>query len=175
MTVEERKFLNHLIGIEGYVLGLKAREPGWFYDNFAEFNQLLQQMNNLNTENPEIIKIMSMLQSEIVKAKDLIENPIRTPEEQQFYRHIVGINSYIWETKATNPYYIFDNVPEVDGLLLRVSELETQDPDILAIMNYITKDTKKVIMITKGPEAAEMYQQRLEVLNIGVEEKEKTR
>ena len=47
-------------------------------------------------------------------------------------------------------------------VLLRVSELETQDPDILAIMNYITKDIKKVIMITKGPEAAEMYQQRLE-------------
>ena len=69
MTVEERKFLNHLIGIEGYVLGLKARNQDGSKDNFAEFNQLLQQMNNLNTENPEIIKIMSMLQSEIVKAK----------------------------------------------------------------------------------------------------------
>lgn len=62
--------------------------------------------------------------------------------------------------------YVFNNINEVKGLLEKFSKLKTNDPDIIAIMNIITKDIKATINIRSGIEAAEEYQSRLDYLGV---------
>jgi hypothetical protein len=128
-------------------------------------------------------EIMFFLQNEISKFRNNMINPIRTSEEERFYRKIVGINSYIFETKENNSAYVFDNKNEVNGLpaenevgglLAEFKELNTQDPDILAIMHIITRDIKLTILLDsikemkleEGKEKAAEYQAKLDSLGI---------
>jgi hypothetical protein len=173
---EEFRLLQKMIGVKCYVDNLKYSEHnpeiGYLYDNKTEFDSLLQQMNELGTKNEKMVEIMLSLQSDIEEVERRKQSPVRNPEEEAFYRHIVGINSYIRETKQREPGYIFDNIPEVEGLLSRLGELNTQDHDILAIMDAITKDIKKVIAIISEENAAQ-YQERLNTLNIGINAQQK--
>jgi len=164
---QENDLLNKMRGVAKYVIGLKEREPGYFYDNFDQFNSLMEEMKALEGQNLDMMDIMLFLQVDIEIVKDRMKNPIRTPEEEKFYRHIVGVNSYIWETKQRDNSYIFDAIGEVDDLLYDLEELNTWDPDTLEIMDIITKDIKQTISSRNGNEAAEKYQERLDKLNIG--------
>lgn len=120
----------------------------------------------LKTTDEEILSSIDYVQSDIKKAKETKTNPTRTPEEEQFYRHLVGIQSYIAETKMREPNYIFDNVTEVEGLLRRFEELKTTNEDIIFAMNYITAEIKKVLARNNGKETEAKYQDRLHSLGI---------
>lgn len=47
--------------------------------------------------------------------------------------------------------------------------LNTQDPDILAIMDIITKDIKITIGKRESLDNSELYQERLDSLNINIQ------
>lgn len=175
MITNEAEFLNHIRGVQGYVVNMKLNEPGFIYDNANEFSQLLANMQLLDIKDPEIIGIMTFLQNEIELDKKRKEYPSRTPQEEAFYRHIVGINSYIRETKQGNPNYTFNNIGEVEGLLLKVQALNTQNPDILAIMDIITKDIRLTYFRLYGTEKALEFQAKLDILGIGVVQEQKER
>ncbi len=169
--MSEFKFKSHLEGVVSYVKGIKEREPGWNYDNFAEYAALVEKHKSLETEDIYIREMMDLLNEEIQNAKQLQENPVRSPEEEAFYKKIVGINSYIQNTKENQPHYIFDNVNEVEGLLREVGQLNTQDPDILSVLDFITKDIKVILAKNDLNQAVE-YDERLKSLGIGVSKEE---
>lgn len=166
MTETEKAFLEHIGGVKGYIDGVKDRDPGYIYDNISEFKELAEEATTLGTENGEILEIMAFLKKDIDKTIQRQEEPVRSGDEESFYKHIRGINSYISETKQTDPNYIFDNVKEADELLTRLEKLKTEDSNILAIINNITKDIKKTIYKRKGEEATNNYQKRLDSLGI---------
>ena len=83
---ESKEFLDHLVGIKSYVDGLKAREPGFIYDNYSEYEELKKRFDSLENPNQEITDIMSMLGSEIELAKERQNNPSRSEEEAEKYQ-----------------------------------------------------------------------------------------
>jgi hypothetical protein len=168
MFANEEEFLAHLRGVQGYIIGLKVGEPGYIFDNEKEYNDLLAEYNRLNCQNPETKQIMMFIGNEIDLHNKRKNQPPRNPQEEQFYRHIVGVNSYIRETKQREPKYVFNAIGEVETLLNRLRELNTQDHDILAIMDIITRDIKLTIFSIYGQEKADEYQEKLTILNIGM-------
>jgi hypothetical protein len=152
----ESAFLLHLRGIVSYINEMKINEPGFIYDNLAEYNILNEKVKAMGSDNIEINLVMSFLLSEINLK---LQAPTRTEEEESFYRHIVGINSYIRETKQREKGYVFDNVMEVEGLLQVMEQLKTKDKSIIAIMTTITNDISIVIANRKGQVEVEQYKE----------------
>ena len=161
---DAEEFLNHLVGIKSYVKETKNKEPGFIYGNFSEYEDLKKKYDALENPSQEIKDIMDMLEEDLKLAKERENNPTRSEDEENFYKHIVEINSYVSEQKIANPDWHFDNVSEVDGLLKQLEDLKTSDKDILAIMDTLTKDIKKEITNTKGDEEAKKYQEKLDRL-----------
>jgi len=169
--MNEKEFMIHLSGILGYISNLKSNEPGWSYDNFNEFEELQKKYEGLNSKNEFIISAMNLLKEEIKISKEKFKNPVRTLEEENFYKHIVGVNSFIRETKQKEPGWVFQKTIEVDGLLEKMESLQTKDPDIISIMRIITKD---IIIVKKnlgGSKEVKQYKERLE--DLGILEKKK--
>ncbi len=164
--MDEKEFNRKVVGVLGYVGKQRYREPGFVYDNYNEFEELKKTCNELKIETPSVLATMAFLEEEVNRSKELIEFPIRNKEEQEFYKHIVGINSYIYDTKDREENYIFDNISEVDGLLSKFESLNTIDSDIISILDYITKDIKKTIEVRQGTDKALEYQERLNNLGI---------
>ncbi|MDD3187087.1 MAG: hypothetical protein PHD02_01275 [Bacilli bacterium] len=168
MTLQEIQFLQKITGVKGYVDGMKAVEPGYFYDNIGEFAQLKAEQARLGANSRQVEEILLYLGDDIITRKKREQE--LSPEEIAFYKKIVGINSYIRETKTNNPNWIFDNMGEVEILLGELTKLNTQDPYILAIMHTITTEILKKITQLLGPEesiqSVAEYQARLTQLGI---------
>lgn len=175
MNIKEQILLMKLKNVQSYVLNLKGDEPGYIYDNIDELEQLNKEIQSINTKEPEIIEIYSFLCAEIDEFKRRTLVPIRTADEEVFYRHIVGINSYIRETKKKDSSYIFDNITEAKQLLSILAQINTKDPDILAIMNIITKDILVVLQARGSFEELNQLKEALKSLGVGLEQnKQKT-
>jgi len=192
------EILEKLRGIKNYIEGLRNSpvnpEYGYVYNNETEFEEQLQDFIKITSATPdemaEMRDLILYLGKDINITKEREVNPIRNEAEEAFYRKIVGINSYIRETKLREPGYVFDNIQEVIGekpymdlmgsvdndpdkpkrlgLLDEVQTLDTKDPDILSIMHSITADIKLVIGQRFGPEAQGAFQERLDSLDIGI-------
>lgn len=166
-------YRNRLRGILSWLSGLrggKRAEWGYIYDNFGEFSNLVKDYFTFSKRDETCEDILAFLKSELDEKERRIENPIRNADEEQLYREIVGLNSYVREqgwhyTLGGNP----SDIVKVDGYLSKLETLGVKDPDILAIMDNLTADIKQVIERDRGLEAAKLYQERLNALGVGIE------
>jgi hypothetical protein len=167
----ESKFLSHLSGILSYVSEMQEKEPTWNYDNFIEYEELKKTFHDLKTNDPLIIGSMNILDKEINIAKQKLSS--RTKEEDEFFRHITGVNSYFRETNENinSEYRVVINPMELNLLLERMKDLNTQNPEIILAMKILTKDYKAQLYAKKGRKIGDKFQERLVLL--GIEEEKK--
>lgn len=167
-------FYKKLNGVRAYVYGLKYDEHnpeiGYLYDNKREYQELLEKMQKLNIQDPEVIAFLEELKADLDEVERRKTNPVRNSEEEAFYKHIVGVNSFVREKKQANPKFLYDNFNEAEELLRKFAELKTKNPnihsDIIGIMALLTRDIKKVIELVGREEFANEYQQHLDALGI---------
>ncbi len=154
-----------LVGIYTWLLRTKKANPEYVYDNHAEFAALMTEYKALSGQiSDTVVLIMSTLKTDIELSKEPKE-VTRTTEEETFFRKIVGINTWVLETKQNEPNYIFDNVAEVDGLLNEYRNLNTLDPSIKTVMEMLTKDILLTLQ-SQAPEKAQEYVGKLTSLNL---------
>lgn len=140
---------------------MKEIIPGYFYSDEAQYKALENQMEMYNVTDPELIQKMSVIEEEVKTAKELIDHPTRTKEEQDFYNKIAEILFKVAEKKEADKNYLYDNVTQANELLAQFKKLKTKDLAIIEIMHRLTSDIKKVIEKNKGPKAAKKYQKEL--------------
>jgi hypothetical protein len=169
INFDESKFLYHLQGILSYVSRMKNIEHTWYYDNFIEYDELKKVFDKLRTNDKEIIAAMNVLNKEINISKS--KKSTRTKEEEEFYKHIIGVSSFVREFKKKDRFWTFNKEYEVNALLERMEVLKTEDADILFTMKILTKDYKDYLYAKKDRKIANEFQERLE--SLGIEKKKK--
>jgi hypothetical protein len=103
----------------------------------------------------------------IAKAK----REARTEEEQKFYEDIIGKSSFVREMKQDDKYWKFTREYDINLLLEQMANLNTQNPEIISVMKFLTKDYKDRLYNKEGREIGDKFQERLVLL--GIEEKKK--
>ncbi len=163
--MNEVELASYAIGVLSYIEGIKLREPGYFFDNFAEAKAIINKTGELHNEK---LKYMALLlQTDIDEAEKRRKNPLRTPEEQAFYNHIKGINSWIFENRVAYP-----RIDEADTQMKRFVELNSKDSDTLAVMDVYTRALVPNIIATYGEEQAKLYIEGLYATGIRIEDPE---
>lgn len=162
-----RRFADKLASIYTWLIRTKKVNPEYVYDNHTEFANLMVEFQELNdVVSTKEVEIMSVLEADIELSKQPIEKT-RNETEEAFYKKIVGINTWLLETKENDPNYIFDNIAEVDGLLVEFESLKTNDSSIKTIIQMLTKDGQKTLQRT-DLEETKKYTEKLNSLGINL-------
>ena len=159
--MNETELVSYTIGVMSYIEGIKLREPGYFFDNFNEAKAIIKRVQELGTQNTQLMYMAMLLQTDIAEAEKRRENPTRTQEEQDFYNNIKGINSWIYENGIAYP-----RIDEADEKIVKFTQLNTKDSDILAVMDVYTRALIPNIIATYGEEKAKLYIEGLYASNI---------
>lgn len=164
-NLEIDKLINKIKAVDKYIKKSKKCNPEFIYDNPTEYQELLTGYESYKGElKQEDLQSFSFIVGDYLASKEERTNE-RTPEQNDFYNKIVGINTYIFETKERESNWLYDNVDEANNLLDEFERLKMNDPNTLTVMQDIVKDIK-VLLERSDLDKATIFFDRLRGLGI---------